>query len=96
MRDLRRITVEDWDNVDLQDLDELGQYATTNTGMYQCNRTCYWVLEVLVYSATFFFSGATAFGGPWPPSQNLSIYLFALHTSDLSMCVGFVTMDLTG
>ena len=25
-----------------------GQYATTDTCMHQCKRTCYWVLEVLV------------------------------------------------
>ena len=29
------------------------QYATTNTGMHQCKGTCYWVLEVLVYAATW-------------------------------------------
>ena len=30
-----------------------GQYATSNRGMHQCKRTCYWVLEVLVYAATW-------------------------------------------
>ena len=32
-----------------------GQYATTNTGMHECKRTYYWVLEVglLVYAATW-------------------------------------------
>ena len=30
-----------------------GQYVTSNTDMHQCKRTCYWVLEVLVYAATW-------------------------------------------
>ena len=33
-----------------------GQYATSNTGMHQRKRTCYWVLEVLIYAATCIFS----------------------------------------
>ena len=50
LTDLRRIAVEEWENLDQQDLDE--QYATTNTGMHQCKMTCYWELETLVYAAT--------------------------------------------
>ena len=30
-----------------------GQYAMTNIDMHQCKRMCYWVLEVLVYAATW-------------------------------------------
>ena len=43
LRDIRRIAVEEWDNLGQQCLDEL-----VDTGMHQCKGTCYWVLEVLV------------------------------------------------
>ena len=45
-----------------------GQYATTNTGMHQCKRMCYWVLEALVYAAT------------WNPnSESLAVLLYNLQ-----------------
>ena len=55
LRDIRRIAVE-WDNLGQQCLNEL-----VDTGMHQCKRTCYWVLEGLVYMVI------------WITSESLSV-----------------------
>ena len=62
LRDLRRIADEEWDNLDQQDLDELVDSITRR--IHQCMKMCYWVLEVLVYAAT------------WNTNSNLQFLVF--------------------